>query len=138
MPRRKKLPPPQKRCQMRAGTERHCRAARKKDSEYCFFHDPHAIMHRLELNRLEHLPLQHSSELHELLAETVQQVMAGQLSPQQAYAVACLVRELRANTTGLRSEMDFHGFLGRALEDEPTSGDSETAMVEKETQEPKE
>lgn len=130
MTRKKEVPPQEKRCQMRAGTARQCRAARQKGSGFCFFHEPEAILHRLALDRLEGLPLQHSSELQELLAETVHGEMEGRLNPQQAYAVACLVRELRTNTEGLRSEMDFHGTLGRALEDEPASGDEQESKGE--------
>lgn len=101
-------PPPNKRCQMGAGTEAQCRAARLYDSDYCFFHDPEARRHREELERLEKLPLARASDIHRLLAWTLKAVRKKRINPQQAYAVGWLVRLVVENQPELEKERSAH------------------------------
>ena len=104
----KKPPPLNKRCQMGAGTEAQCRAARLIDSDYCFFHDPEARRHREELERLEKLPLARASDIHQLLAWTLKAVRKKRINPQQAYAVGWLVRLMVENQPELEKERSNH------------------------------
>lgn len=106
--RRKKPPPPHKRCQLGAGTEAQCRAARLYDSDYCFFHDPEAQRHRRELEHLEKMPLARASDIQRLLAWTLKAVRKRRLNPQQAYAVVWLARLLVENRAELEKERSYH------------------------------
>jgi hypothetical protein len=101
---RKKLPPPEKRCQYKTGSGKRCKAARLHDSEFCFFHDPIAQEGSWDLTRLEHLPLGKPSTIHQLLAETVEAVRQEKLNPQQAYAVGWLVQLMMQNLSGIARE----------------------------------
>jgi len=107
--RRLKRPPAQeRRCQMRAGTEQQCRAARLAGSEFCFFHDPVIRGHREELRELGELPLGRSRDLHQLLASAVKAVEKKRLDPQQAYAIGWLVRLMLETLQGVEKERTYH------------------------------
>jgi hypothetical protein len=106
---REKRPPPQeRRCQREAGTEQQCRAARMQDSQFCFFHDPVIRSHRLELFKLDHLPLGRGRDLHQLLARAIQAVEKKQLHPQQAYAIGWLVQLLLQTLREVEKERNLH------------------------------
>jgi len=107
--RKRKLPPPEKRCQMNAGTEKQCRAPRRKDSEYCFFHEPLAQDERYALiKKVMSLRWVNPSDLHELLVDTAEAVRRKRLDPQRAYALACLVKQIRENLPAVDKEIEEH------------------------------
>lgn len=114
--RTRKLPSPEKRCQMNAGTEKQCRAPRRKNSEYCFFHEPLAQDERYALiKKVMDLRWVNPSDLHELLVETAEAVRRKRLDPQRAYALACLVKQIRENLPAVDKELQEHrqgGYAG--------------------------
>ena len=114
--KKRQLPPPEKRCQMNAGTEKQCRAPRRKDSEYCFFHEPLAQDERSALiTKVMNLRWANPSELHEFLVETAEAVRGKRLDPQRAYALACLVKQIRENLPAVDKEIEEHrqgGYAG--------------------------
>ena len=113
----KRLPPAEKRCQERRKDGTQCKAARRRDSEYCLFHHPYVERHRNELERLSGLELKECSNIHELLAQTVEGVMKGKLTAQQAYALQGLVRLLRENRKDVAREEKEHEEAFRQFED---------------------
>ena len=119
--RTRKLPPQEKRCQMAAGTEEQCRAPRRKNSEYCFFHAPEAQEERVALGeKLLSLRLLTHSDLHEFLVETTEAVRRKRLDPQRAYALACLVKQIQENLPAVDRELREHqsrGWVGLTPED---------------------
>lgn len=114
--RTRKLPPPEKRCQMDAATEKQCRAPRRKDSEYCFFHAPGAQDERVALGeKLLSLRLLNHSDLHGFLVEITEAVRRKRLDPQRAYALACLVKQIQENLPAVERELREHqtrGYVG--------------------------
>lgn len=114
--RKRELPSPEKRCQMKAGTEEQCRAPRRKDSEFCFFHEPLARDERYALiHKVMNLRWTNPSELHMFLVETAEAVRKKKLDPQRAYALACLVKQMRENMPEMDKEIEAHrqgGYAG--------------------------
>lgn len=110
--RKKRVPAQSKRCQMGAGTAGQCRAPRRSDSEYCFFHDRDAQAHREALNKLDRLRLATASEIHEFLADMVKAVAERRLDPQEAYAIGWLLRQLRENLSAVEAERAGHATGG--------------------------
>lgn len=112
----RKLPPPEKRCQMSAGTEEQCRAPRQKNSEYCFFHRPEAQDERVALGeKLMRLRWLNPSDVHEFLVETTEAVRRKRLDPQRAYALTCLVKQILENLPAVDRELREHqqtGYVG--------------------------
>lgn len=100
----KKLPSPERRCQMKREDGKQCRAARLKDSDYCLFHHPWTQRHRKKLIRIDELALREADEVHELLVSTLLGVKEGKVNPQQAYAIGWLVRLVRENREELEEE----------------------------------
>ncbi len=129
--RSKKVPSPEKRCQRRRKDEQQCRAARLRNSEYCFFHHPWTQHHREQVERIENLPLTEGSEIHELLAGAVRGVESGRLKAQQAYALGWLVRQLRENLPGVEKELAEHEQKARTEEEEePEFGEPDEGAEE--------
>lgn len=93
----KKAPAQEKRCQEKRRDGTQCQAARLRKSEYCLFHHPWTRGRREELERLGELELRESSQIHEVLAEAVEDVKSGKMTTQQAYALVGLARMLREN-----------------------------------------
>lgn len=111
--RTRKLPPEEKRCQMSAGTAEQCRAPRRKNSEYCFFHAPEAQDQRVALGeKLLTLQWLNHSDLHQFLVEATEAVRRKRLDPQRAYALACLVKMIRENLPAVDRELREHQQMG--------------------------
>jgi hypothetical protein len=107
--RAKKLPPPEKRCEMDLGHKGQCRAPRRKNSKYCFFHQEEAQFERMALGeKLMRLKWVNPSDLHEVLVTAVEAVQRKKLDPQRAYALACLVKQIQENLPAVDKELQEH------------------------------
>lgn len=130
---KKKLPSPQRRCQMKREDGQQCRAARLRDSDYCLFHHPWTQKHRRKLFRIDELALRGADDVHELLVSTLLGVKEGKINPQQAYAIGWLVRVVRENREELERERAAAKQESQLEEEEPDF--AEPAELEEEGQE---
>lgn len=119
----RKVPPQDKRCQMRREDGKQCRAARLKESRYCLFHHPWTQKRREKFEKVEELPLRQRSDIHELLVEAVRSVEAGRMNAQQAYALGWLLRLLRENLKGVEEEQTLYKEQGMVEAREPEFGE---------------
>lgn len=133
--RAKKVPPQEKRCQMRRNDGQQCRAARLKEEEYCLFHHPWTQQQRDRFEELDELPLRESGEIHELLVGAVRAVEAGRMNAQQAYALGWLVRLLQENLPALKEETARHAKEGQVERHEPEFGEATESVAEETTEE---
>jgi hypothetical protein len=92
--RAKKLPPEEKRCRARTRDGEQCRAAVEAGSDNCFFHSQARQAHRKAVERVREV-LKQEGGMGELLAEAIVEVTEGKMSPQQAHALAALLRMAR-------------------------------------------
>lgn len=103
---RKRVPEQGRRCQMGAGTREQCRAPRRLGSEYCFFHERDQQKVGEVIKDLEDFQLDTATEVELFLAEVVKAVVEKRVEAQQAYAIGCLVQQLRENWGEVKKERE--------------------------------
>ena len=101
--------PPEKRCKHRTEKGTPCRAARRKESEYCIFHDREFQQHRNEIKgartMLDRRKTPDSAEgIHALLIRNVEELRQGKIDPRVANSIAYHAQLLMANLDDLKSE----------------------------------
>ena len=103
-------PPEERRCTHAFADGRRCRNRRWRGKEQCYHHDPAAAElreHAAELGqetRHGGLRVATATELHELLARTMEKVAAGKLPVGRAYAVGYLSQLLLKNLEAVEEE----------------------------------
>ena len=108
-PRHAAPPPPEKRCKYRTGKGTPCRAARRKESDYCIFHDKEFRERRQELKAartmLDRRKTPDSAEgVHALLARNVEELREGKIEPRVANSIAYHAQLMKANLPRLERE----------------------------------
>ncbi len=101
--------PPEMRCKYRTAKGTPCRAARRKDSEYCIFHDRDFQRHRNEIKgartMLDRRKKPESAEgIHAVLARNIEELRQGKIEPRVANSIAYHAQILMANLPNLKRE----------------------------------
>ena len=108
-PRHAAPPPPEKRCKHRTEKGTPCRAARRKESDYCIYHDKEFQERRKEAKAarimLDRRKRPDSAEgIHALLVRNVEELREGKIEPRVANSIAYHAQVMRSNLGDLQLE----------------------------------
>lgn len=101
--------PPERRCTYRTQGGTPCRAARRKDSDYCIYHDKNFQKRRNEARAcrtiLDRRKQPDSAEgIHALLIRNVEELRSGKIEPRVANSIAYQAQLMKANLPELQRE----------------------------------